>query len=381
MNRGVERALPSLGVTVDTFSWHLTIDKWEKNDEFYEKFLAALKEKPYDAVFSVNFNPLISKACAEVGLPYISWIYDSPIHIMDLEPLRDEVNRAFFFDRGLVEELQEDGYRAEYAPLAGDVQNFRKAADYAGAAMRSRFSAKISLVGQLYHNQYSHYATPLTDYQKGALEGVLLSQMKVYGVDLISPFLTEEFLAGLNERYAENPKSFAQVTKREYAYLLEREVTSRERFLALSLLSKKYPVDFYSRDKDEHLSTRKEGEEAGLLYRGTVTYEEEMPVVFANSGINLNISVRSIRTGVPLRVFDILSSGGFCLTNFQTEMAELFTLGEDLVCYSGVEELPELADYYLRHEEEMRRIAENGRRRIETEYTFEKQLGKILEKI
>ena len=106
-----------------------------------------------------------------------------------------------------------------------------------------------------------------------------------------------------------------------------------------------------------------------------------MPLAFANAEINLNISLKCIRTGVPLRVFDVLSCGGFLITNFQAELPELFEIGRELVCYSSVAELKELVDYYLRHEEERKRIAENGLRRIQECYTPEIQMKKIFGKI
>ena len=69
------------------------------------------------------------------------------------------------------------------------------------------------------------------------------------------------------------------------------------------------------------------------------------------------------------------------LTNFQAELPELFNPGEELVCYQSMEELVTLTDFYLKHDEERRRVAENGRRRIEADYTPEKQMKKILKKL
>lgn len=51
----------------------------------------------------------------------------------------------------------------------------------------------------------------------------------------------------------------------------------------------------------------------------------------------------------------------------------------NIVCYESPEELVSLCDYYLRHEEERKQIAENGKKRIESDFTPEKQLQKLLE--
>ena len=85
-----------------------------------------------------------------------------------------------------------------------------------------------------------------------------------------------------------------------------------------------------------------------------------MPYIFHNSKINLNITSKTIESGIPLRVFDILSCGGFCLTNYQPEIARYFTDGEDLVMYSSMEDLVDKVAYYLEHDEEREQIARNG---------------------
>ena len=93
---------------------------------------------------------------------------------------------------------------------------------------------------------------------------------------------------------------------------------------------------------------------------GNKDYEKEMPYIFHNSKINLNITSKTIESGIPLRVFDILSCGGFCLTNYQPEIAQYFTDGEDLVMYSSMEDLVDKVAYYLEHDEEREQIARNG---------------------
>lgn len=54
------------------------------------------------------------------------------------------------------------------------------------------------------------------------------------------------------------------------------------------------------------------------------------------------------------------SCGGFCLTNYQPEIAENFEDGVDLVMFSGMADLLAKTSYYLEHEEERKAIAEHG---------------------
>lgn len=52
---------------------------------------------------------------------------------------------------------------------------------------------------------------------------------------------------------------------------------------------------------------------------GAVDYYEVMPHVFKQSKINLNITLRSIQSGMPLRAWDIMGAGGFLLSNYQAD--------------------------------------------------------------
>ena len=75
---------------------------------------------------------------------------------------------------------------------------------------------------------------------------------------------------------------------------------------------------------------------------------------------------------------DVMGCGGLLMTNFQAEIPEYFVMGEDCVVYEDLEQLVYLVRYYLEHENERARIVENGRRRVEADFTFEDRLAKML---
>lgn len=103
-----------------------------------------------------------------------------------------------------------------------------------------------------------------------------------------------------------------------------------------------------------------------------------MPVVFHYSKINLNITAKSIRSGLPLRIFDILGCGGFCLTNYQPELSDYFTIGSDLECYTDEKDLLDKVSYYLAHEDERARIARNGFETIKKYHNYPERLLQML---
>ena len=111
---------------------------------------------------------------------------------------------------------------------------------------------------------------------------------------------------------------------------------------------------------------------------GTVDYVKEMPLVFKNSKINLNMTLRSIHTGIPLRAMDIMGCGGFLLTNYQQDFLEYFEPGIDYIYYSSKKELLYLTDYYLNHEEERKQIARNGYQKVKEGHTYTDRIKQLL---
>ena len=365
LNKGMERALKKLDIGYDTFFYQFT--DWEKDDVFLERLKKKIKGTDYRLVLSVNFSPLISEVCEEIGLPYISWVYDSPVHIKDLESMKRSCNHIYFFDRGQAEEYRRAGIPAKHLPLAVDVEVFGKA--IAGAGTR-KYGSEISLVGKLYQTDYSYFTAPLSEYLRGYLEGIVNSQMKVYGGYLIPELITQELLNKMNENYKKAAKDGFVMGRRELEFMLACETTGRERYLALSLLSRHYPVDLYSTDEDKRLNH--------VNYCGYADYYKEMPAVFAGSRVNLNISLKTVRTGIPLRVLDIMGCQGFVLSNYQEEIAEHFVPGEECVLYESLEDMYIKADYYLKHEAERERIAAAGYEKVKRDFAFEQRLRDMM---
>lgn len=69
------------------------------------------------------------------------------------------------------------------------------------------------------------------------------------------------------------------------------------------------------------------------------------------------------------------------MTNYQPELIEYFTIGEDLETYTSIDELIDKCAYYLSHEDERRQIAHNGYKKVKEHHTYQKRLLKMLELI
>lgn len=202
------------------------------------------------------------------------------------------------------------------------------------------------------------------------------AQSKIYGYNLVKDSLctqvekevVEKCGLTLGECYLPDARSMA-------VDAVSMAVTARDREKELFDLSEQFEVTLYT-NSSLPVSLK---EREHLKSKGTVDYRTQMPLVFYNSKINLNIMTRTIESGIPQRVFDILSCKGFCLTNYQKEIDELFEDGKELVLYTGPEDMMQKAEYYLSHEEEREQIARAGYEKVMEYYAIEKRLQEMFQ--
>jgi len=74
---------------------------------------------------------------------------------------------------------------------------------------------------------------------------------------------------------------------------------------------------------------------------------------------------------VKTRDFEILGTGGgVYLTSFNADLAQHFTIGEEILCYHTRDELIDLIRYYLARPEEAGAIAQRARARSLREHRW-----------
>ena len=74
------------------------LDSYDVNEEFAELLRGEIKKDTYDFVFTINYFPVVSDVCQEMGLRYVSYSCDAPLISMYHESVFNDVNRIFLFD-------------------------------------------------------------------------------------------------------------------------------------------------------------------------------------------------------------------------------------------------------------------------------------------
>ncbi|MEG0962701.1 MAG: DUF3880 domain-containing protein [Lachnospiraceae bacterium] len=350
---------------------HIPFQDYEEDQEFRNQMEKILIQQESDAIFSFDYFPLVAKVAKQRKIKYISWIYDCPHWSLCSPSVKSPYNYIFLFDRQqymklLVLQLP----HIFYFPLASNTVNLEKQLET--LPEKEEYQNEISFVGSLYDNNKYRQINFLPEYLRGYLEGIMEAQLRIYGYHFIEELLTPNILTELEKYVKMNMDSSYCIEKTElYADLLDTEITCKERVNMLKELAKSHQVTLYT-GSDMSLVP-------GVRNGGIVSYDEQLPLVYQRSKINLNITLRSITSGMPGRIFDIMGSGGFLLSNYQPELAEVFQDGKELVLYESQVDLLEKVSYYLEHEEERKEIAYRGWKRMQEEFSYPMRVKKMLE--
>lgn len=365
---------------------HLGFNITEDTREVYNKQLLPsdcikglnelLKQDTYSFIFSINFFPSVSDVCNIWGIPYLCLIVDSPVLELFSTSLANPCNKVFLFDRQLYNDfhhINPDGIF--HIPLATNVRDNYATATMASAADRARFSSDISFIGSLYSEKCLYNQITLPEKMRGYVDGLIEAQLLVYGYNFIEECVTPELIEAfckVRPELINFPDSMKVDTKAVIAqHIISVKVAEQERLRYLKALSEHFNVDLYTGSDTYSMPL--------IHNRGFAKTNTEMPIIFHQSKINLNLTAKSIRSGLSLRIFDVLGCEGFLITNYQAELPEHFNIGEDLEAYTSLDDLMGKCEYYLSHDKDRKEIAHNGFEKVKKYHTYDIRLTQMLE--
>lgn len=331
-------------------------------DAFFEKkFEEKLLQDTYDFVISMSFTPIVAKICNKHNIKYISWVYDSPLDTDSLEFYCYSTNYIFLFDRIEVERIAKLGnINVFHLPLAVNFDRIHNVP--ISPEDRLAYSADVSFVGSFYHNPLKAIMEHVGEYEKGYIDALLETQLKVYGYNFIEEMVTEELTRRINIQLTACNAGQEPLKQRGIIFAIQRHITHIERLVLCNMLGRTHQMAYYSTEQPEQL--------AHLHYYGTAKYFTEMPKIFKLSKLNLNPTLRSIQSGIPLRALDILGCGGVLFSNYQPELAEYFEDGVDVIMYESVEDALEKADYYIKNDQLRQEIARRGHQKAYEKFSY-----------
>lgn len=346
------------------------------NKDEIDAIVAYVKEHNITHLMSIHLLNNVAVAAYWSGIKYIPVIWDAPY----LKPYTviGKLDNIWYsvFDKLDCQRMRDGGCpHVLYQPLAVNKDKLLQWSSKERAA--GRYISDISFVANLYEqNDYDRCLNKIPanmqEYFRSIFEE---AAFKWDGVNRVYGKTSKEILEYIRlvspDFKIHNKFEVEDVRYFEVAYLI-RKLANIERICVLSMLAEEHEVFLYTNSEVDTAML------PGVEIKPPVPAGEMTSFIFAGSKINLNISLKGIEGGTPQRVMDILGAGGFVLTNYCQETAELFEEDKEIVMFRTPEELLEKVDYYLTHDQEREQVAKAGYRKVIECYTYEKKLEQLL---
>ncbi len=376
-NEGVvEKTLRDLGHFVKSI-YHKNYREKETEDKI-AGIAREVGEYHADVLFSIDYFQTVAMAAKKQDITYYSWLYHLPQWSLFSYPAQLPNNRIITFDSAQMQELKQyNVHGMQYLSLAADKEMLTNALAEASTEEIEKYKADVSFVGTLYEsannlfNRISPEAKERDVYKQ--IIHMIREKRFSYGKDVLYRGVTDEMVDFLAKEveYGADHYFFAKQEEIAIQSVLARKITVEERKMMARALAREFDFKLYTISNTEKFPE--------INNCGPVDFIKQAPLVFNGSKINIYVTPRAIRSGVPLRVLEIMACKGFVLVNYQEDIAKEFEEGKELVMYRGLEELKEKVRYYLEHEEERQRIAKAGYEKVLREYNYAAKLRKILE--
>jgi len=329
----------------------------ERGNLKYE-FRQEIKHHQPDYIFMLDAIGLMHEELVSTGIPYVSWFFDNPFNWLKSEHISENYY-IFIWDKTYVQELKDMGFRnVHYMPLAANPDIFfHQQSD-------SIPKCDLSFAGS---SLWSEEDPPFKEEAKKTYIKLLADSLcKVPWVSLW------KIIDDINKQFNINFRLDNPDEKREFELFLQNYARTGYRNSFVSAI-----LDF-----NPHLygdagwiNIVKKGKG---IYQGRINNRIDLPVLYSNSAVNLNITVPQIRNSFSHRTFEIPACGGFLLSDYRPEAEIFFELDKEIVCFKNVQELKDKTRYFIDNPKERNSIADRGRKRVLGEHTYEHRLKKII---
>ncbi|MBU1486436.1 glycosyltransferase [bacterium] len=311
-----------------------------------------------DIVFTLNNLEIIPALLKEARIPYAIWFIDHPLFWSSPSSLSLSVTpyaHIFVWERSYLGLLKDFGFKnVHWLPLATNPHLFKE------GEVRERFESDISFVGE----SMTHYLDKLL-VGSGRLER--LARMSIQQ-KCREPLREMEPIFGQIEQELGQVLSFEDEYQRKL-FLLNLEVAGmsayrREIIKALS----EFNLSLYGDEGWKNIE--------GANFRGRLNYLDA-PALYRTCRINLNITKAHSSRAINQRLFDVPACGGFVLTDFREDLKLLFD-EDEVAYYQDKEDLLEKVRFYLTHPAEREKIANNARKRVLSQHTYEIRMESLI---
>jgi spore maturation protein CgeB len=322
--------------------------------------------------FRVNHARGLAEACQRLGLPLKVWEIDPATDAIDPVIGDTSCTRVFTYRKAQVAAFEAANLRAEYLPLAADVQRRRPV--QADEAHRS----DLCFVGN-----------STVERGRRCQQEVLAAWVLCHGGDLES---AAEGQRHLEAWLAAQSQDFS--TSRVEAIIAATAPGFLETCRAGAHLPDPVPLVAEIAAADKRIqyvanlgqlgihvwgdAAWKATEPYGAIYRGPAGHRDELTAIYSGSAIQIDVGRLYQQDMITMRVFDAMACGAFVLAEYSDALAEEFEIGVELDAYRDLQELLDKAERWLAHPEERAAVAAKGLAAVRERHTIRGRVARML---
>jgi spore maturation protein CgeB len=338
------------------------------------------EEKEIDFVMEIDFHDFVWSMSVEYDLPYISWSFDSGIRETILpigyENLRDK-DFLFLFNSLDYEECSEHHKNTYYLPFSASESFF-------APVRKEDFEYEILIIMNSYYrtkniseNVFERLYNSEDELQQKSLElcKSLMELVVEKHIDIVDRFCMIEILNKYIKDCGVDP--FNDKKKESFCYFYGQILSFEQRVKCIKeLCLSGFRVDVFGDDYLKDILAKF----PNARFHPNAQYHE-LSALYNKAKINVNLTQVQFIDSVPQRIYHLLNSGAFLLTNYSEELDKLFKTSVHLESFKNFEEMTEKVNYYMKNEDERIKIAESGQKEFLDKHRMKDRLLFICSKV
>ena len=329
-------------------------------------------------VAAINYKTGLAEFCHTQGVPLISWEIDPTNDTIGRVTTPTDKSHIFTYRSAQVAAFCKAGFEnVSYLPLAtnpnvrhllsldeNDIKHYGAELCFVGASMQDQAAKSREAFFSGYKQRAGNHHKADSNKIENRLESLLTEQREDFSTYRI-PELIAKYMPELRELW---PVTEGDVSPA----MLIAEITATEKRQEYIRSLGKHGIVVWG---DSNWKTL---EPDGIHYMGSARHKTELTKIYCATHINIDVGRIYQPDIVPMRIFDILSCGGFVLAEYNNALEELFDIGSEIDSYSSSEELQNKVDYYLNHPETVQKIARQGMERVHKDHTISSRVRHML---
>jgi spore maturation protein CgeB len=352
---------------LDPENKNLTLDEYIK---FHHELIKELLEFKPDCILTVNHAAfdsigLLTKILEQFAIPTVSWFVDSPIYIFkNASPQKSEMLNIFCWERTYIKKLQDLGFKnLYYLPLGSNQDVFNTGIDR--EINSETFKCDIAFVGNTNIDGAKKYER--IEFKEIKFQELIEKAVNTQINNSKMPM--SEILSFCDDnKILDNEDNEFKITLETYCVIKATEI---QRFKIVHLLVNNFNLKIFG---DKHWKDIYPDN-----YEKPLDYYKELPGLYHNAKIIVNVTSLQMNTAVNQRCFDVFLAGGFLISDYRSDYDSLF--GKDVMpTYKDEVELIEKLHFFLNNDNLRREKTKEITSIIKEKHLYEYRIKEMIEK-